>query len=76
MLEHFPFRTMQIAIVLFVGFASIWTQEALEYPINPYVIGAWCFMAAYGATMLVVKLADWRERILASRRSTLLRRDQ
>lgn len=67
MLERFPFRTMQITIALLVGWGSIWFQQANDYPINPYITGAWCFMCAYGATMLVVKLADWRELRLSRR---------
>lgn len=61
-LERFPFRTMQFAIALAVGSGAIYFSETNDYPINPMIIGAWSFMAAYGATLGIVRLADWQSR--------------
>ena len=59
-LERFPFRTMQVTIALIVGCSAIWFQETYAYPINPMVVGVWMFLASYGATLLVGRLALWQ----------------
>lgn len=55
-------KTAQLSIALAVMFAAIYAQETLNYPINGYLVGAWAFAAAYGATYLYVQLSDWRIR--------------
>ena len=55
-------RIIQIAVVLVVGFASIYFQQQTGYEINGFIIAAWCFMAAYGVTIGIMKLAEWRNR--------------
>lgn len=55
-------KAAQIAISLAVMFAAIWFQETYKYPINGYIVAAWSFMAAYGATLLAITLLDRRVR--------------
>lgn len=55
-------RVVQIAVVLVVGFSAIYFQQSTGYEINGFIIAAWCFMAAYGVTIGITKLAEWRDR--------------
>lgn len=55
-------RFVQIAVVLVVGFSAIYFQQSTSYEINGFIIAAWCFMAAYGVTIVIVKLTQWRDR--------------
>lgn len=59
-----PFRmkACQFSIALFVVMASIYAAETIPYPINPFIIGAWAFMAAYGFTLAYINLSDRRVR--------------
>lgn len=43
--------------------AAIYFQQSTGYEINPGIVGAWSFMAAYGATYAVVLLIDRRVRL-------------
>jgi len=47
-------RAGQVTIALAVSFAAIWFQQTYNYHINGYLVAAWAFMAAYGATYLLV----------------------
>lgn len=38
-------------------------QKVYNYPLNPNIVAAWAFMAAYGATLGAVRLLDWRIRV-------------
>ena len=62
-MSEFLIKAGQIVIASAVMFAAIYAQETLNYPINGYLIGAWAFMAAYGATLLAVRLIDRRVRL-------------
>jgi len=62
-------RAGQITISLAVSFAAIWFQQTYNYPINGYLVAAWAFMAAYGATYLLVLFLEWR----IAKRGTLRR---
>ena len=55
-------RIVQIVVVLVVGFSAIYFQQSTGYQINGFIVAAWCFMAAYGVTMGIYKLAEWRDR--------------
>lgn len=55
-------RLVQIAVVIVVGFSAIYFQQSTGYQINGFIIAAWCFMAAYGVTIVIVKLTQWRDR--------------
>lgn len=62
LISQFWVRTAQFAIAAAVTMGCIYFQETTGYKINPYIIGAWSFMAAYGATLLAVRLSDRRIR--------------
>lgn len=68
----FLMKVCQAVIFCGIGAASIWFQEENDYPINPVIMGAWCFMGAYGFTLAVNRLALLRLR-RAARRERLLR---
>lgn len=55
-------KAAQLGIALAVTFAAIYFQQSTGYDINPHIVGAWAFMAAYGATWLAVILLDRRIR--------------
>lgn len=55
-------RIIQLAVVLVVGFSAIYFQQSTGYEINGFIIAAWCFMAAYGVTVGIMKLTEWRDR--------------
>lgn len=58
-LDRFPFRTMQVTLSLVVGFGAIYFSETNNYPINPALIGVWSFLAAYGATLGLIRASEW-----------------
>ena len=55
-------KAAQFLIAAAVMCAAIYAEQSLGYDINGYIVGAWGFMAAYGATWLVVQLLDRRVR--------------
>lgn len=52
-------RVCQVLIMLGVGFGAIYFQQSNEYDINPLIIAAWGFMAAYGFTLGVLRIREW-----------------
>lgn len=58
----FLVKAVQFLIAAGVMCAAIYAEQTLKYDINGYVVGAWGFMAAYGATYAFVWLADRRVR--------------
>ena len=56
-------KAVQITLFLGVMFGSIWVSRTIEYPINPYIVGAWSFMAAYGFTLAYDNLSNRRVRL-------------
>ena len=61
-MTDFLVKAFQIGVALAVGFTAIYFEQSTGYHINPLIIGAWCFMAAYGMTWLVITLLDRRIR--------------
>lgn len=61
-MTQFLIQVAQLSVAIAVTFAAIYFQQSTGYDLNPYVVGAWGFMAAYGATYLWVYLADRRVR--------------
>lgn len=61
-MSDFLIRTAQFLIAAAVFCAAIYAEQTLGYDINGFMIGAWGFIAAYGATYFAVKLLDWRAR--------------
>lgn len=59
-MSDFLVKLGQFLIAAIVGCAAMWFQQAYNYPINGYIVAAWAFMAAYGATLGIVRLLDWR----------------
>jgi hypothetical protein len=64
---EFLIKLGQFSIAAVVGCSAMWFQQAYHYPINPYIVAAWAFMAAYGATLGIVRLLDWRVKARAHR---------
>jgi hypothetical protein len=56
--SDFLVKLAQFLIAAIVGCSAMWFQQAYHYPINGYIVAAWAFMAAYGATLLAVRLLD------------------
>lgn len=56
-------KVVQVTLFIGVMFGSIWVSRVTEYPINPYIIGAWSFMAAYGFTLAYDNLSNERVRL-------------
>lgn len=56
-------KLTQATLFLGVMFGSIWVSQVTEYPINPLIIGAWSFMAAYGFTLAYHNLSNRRVRL-------------
>lgn len=57
-------RFLQIIVAAAVGCGAIYVDQQIEYGINPAIIGAWAFMAAYGVTLLINRFCppsndDW-----------------
>ena len=48
-------RIYQALIAFAVGSANIY----YEWTDNNYIVAAWCFMAAYGATVFPFTVIDW-----------------
>lgn len=59
---QFLIQIGQLAVAMAVTCGAIYFQQSTGYDINPYIIGAWGFMAAYGVTWLVITLLDRRVR--------------
>ena len=62
-LSNFWIRVIQIAIFLTVSFSSVHFEQSTGYHINPFIIGAWSFMASYGFTLAYVNLLERRVRL-------------
>lgn len=69
-MSQFWLRVCQFTIAAGVLFGSIWLQEYIDYKINPMIIAAWSFMAAYGFTLAYVWLAGWRARRIDAQQSS------
>lgn len=53
-------RVCQVLILLGIGCGAIYFQESNDYEINPLIIAAWSFMGAYGFTLAVLRIREWR----------------
>lgn len=62
-MSEFLIKTAQLTLAASVMCAAIYFQQSTGYDINPGIVGAWSFMAAYGATLLTVRLIDRRVRL-------------
>ncbi len=61
-MTDFIVRAGQITIFVAVMFGCIYFEQSTGYHLNPWLIGVWSFMAAYGATALATYLLDRRVR--------------
>jgi hypothetical protein len=50
-------RIVQVLIAAAVVFGCIWFEQSTGYHINPWIIGAWAFMASYGFTLVYDRLS-------------------
>lgn len=62
-MSQFWLKVTQVTLFLATMFGSIWVSRVTEYPINPYIIGAWSFIAAYGFTLAYHNLSNRRVRL-------------
>lgn len=56
-------KLAQFTVAAVVMCGAIYFEQSTNYHLNPNIVGAWSFMAAYGLTLLAVKLADRRVRL-------------
>lgn len=56
----------QLSVAFAAGCAAIYYQKKTGDKLNPWIVGAWCFMAAFAATHIAVKLVDARRYGLAA----------
>ena len=61
-MSDFWIRTIQLTVFAAVGCSSIYFEQSTGYEISPFIIAAWSFMAAYAATLGMVKISDLRSR--------------
>lgn len=59
MFRHIALGVAQLLIAFATGSLAIYTKITD----NGALIGIWSIMAAYGFTVGVMKLSDWRERV-------------
>lgn len=62
-MAEFLIKLAQVSVAAAVMFGAIYFEQSTNYHLNPNIVGAWSFMAAYGLTLLAVRLADRRVRL-------------
>ena len=53
-------RILQLVVALATGSLAIYYQESTGDKLNPYMVGAWCIMAAFAASYLLLTAIDIR----------------